>query len=140
MNFEAARPSLDRLTSLDRKIIEYKTRTVSEPIYEDELVKNMTMEICYEATNTNPNGIYIPIKVCLEGYNKYELCAYIDSGCSVYFEKRTLFPEFMWKRAKNPLQVRIADNSVMSYNEAIEGLSIELGGVQCIIPVLWAAD
>ena len=26
----------------------------------------------------------------------------------------------------------------MSHNEAIEGLSIELGGVQCIIPVLWA--
>jgi len=25
----------------------------------------------------------------------------------------------------------------MSYNEAIEELSIELGGVQCIIPVLW---
>jgi len=63
----------------------------------------MTTEICYEATNTNPSNIYIPINVCLEGYNKYELCAYIDSGCSVCFEKRTLFPEFMWKRAKNSL-------------------------------------
>ena len=28
----------------------------------------------------------------------------------------------------------------MSYNEAIEGLSIKLGGVQYIIPVLWATD
>ena len=28
----------------------------------------------------------------------------------------------------------------MSQNEAIEGLSIELGEVQCIIPVLWATD
>ena len=28
----------------------------------------------------------------------------------------------------------------MSHNEAIEGLSIELGGVQCVIPVLWAAN
>jgi len=46
-----------------------------------------TMEICYEATNTNPNSIYIPIKVCLEGYNKYELCAYIDSDCFVCFSK-----------------------------------------------------
>ena len=46
----------------------------------------------------------------------------------------------MWKKAKNPLQVRIADNSIMSYNEAIEGLSVELGGVQCIIPILWATD
>ena len=87
------------------------------------------MEIFYEATNTNPNSIYIPIKVCLEGYNKYELCAYIDSGCSVCFEKRSLFSEFMWKRAKNPLQVRIADNSIMSHNKTIEDLSIELGGV-----------
>ena len=69
--------------SLERKVIGYKTRTVSELIYDDELVKNMTMEICYEATNTNPNSIYIPINVCLEGYNKYELCAYINSGCSV---------------------------------------------------------
>ena len=56
------------------------------------------------------------------------------------FEKRALFPEFMWKRTKNPLQVRIADNSIMSHNEVIEGLPIELGGVQCIIPVLWATD
>ena len=135
MSFEAARPSLDRLTSLDRKVIGYKTKTVSESIYEDELVKNMTMEICYEVTNTNPNSIYIPIKICLEGYNKYELCAYINSS-SVCFEKRSLFPKFMWKRAKNSLQVRIADNSIMSHNEAIEELSIELGGVQCIILVL----
>jgi len=59
--------------SLDRKDIGYKNRTVSEPIYEDELVKNMTVEICYEVTYTNPNGIYISINVCLEGYNKYEL-------------------------------------------------------------------
>ena len=40
----------------------------------------------------------------------------------------------MWKKAKNPLQVRIADNSIMSHNEAIEGLNIEIGGVQCVIP------
>ena len=33
------------------------------------------------------------------------------------------------KKAKSPSQVRIADNSIMSHNEAIEGLSIELGGV-----------
>ena len=110
--------------SLDRKVIGYKTRTIREPINKDELVKNLTMEICYEATNTNPNSIYVPIKVCLEGYNKYELCAYIDSGCSIYFGKKSLFSEFMWKRAKNSLQVRIADNSIMSHNEAIEGVSI----------------
>ena len=71
MSLEAARPSIDRIRSQERKVIEYKTRTVSEPIYEDGLVKNMTMEICYEATNVNLNSIYIPIKVCLEGYNKY---------------------------------------------------------------------
>ena len=28
----------------------------------------------------------------------------------------------------------------MSHDEAIEGLSMELGGVQCIIPILWAID
>ena len=98
------------------------------------------MEICYEATNTNPNSNYIPIKISLEGYNLYELTAYIDSGCSVCFGKISLFPEFMWKKAKNHLQVRIADHSIMSYNEAIEGLNIEIGGVQCIIPVLWATN
>ena len=108
MSFESARHSVDRSMSLDRKVIGYKTRTVSEPIYEDELLKNLTMEICYEATKTNPNSIYIPIKICLEGYNAYELTAYIDSGCSVCFGKRSLFPEFMWKKAKNPLQVRLS--------------------------------
>ena len=87
------------------------------------------MEICYEVTNTNPNSIYIPINICLEGYTEYELCAYIDSGCFVWFGKGSLFSEFMWKKAKNSLQVRIADNSIMNYHEAVEGLPIELGGV-----------
>ena len=100
----------------------------------------MTMEICYEATNKNPNSSYIPINVCLETYNKYELCAYKGSGCSICLGKRSLFPEFIWKRGKCPSQVRMTNNSIMSHNEAIEGLSIELGGVQCITPVLWAAD
>ena len=85
MSFEPARHSVDR------KVIGYKTRTISEPIYEDELLKNLTMEICYEATKTNPNSIYIPIKICLEGYNQYKLTAYIDSGCSDCFGKRSLF-------------------------------------------------
>ena len=111
MSFEPIRHRVDRNVSLDRKIIGYKTRIVSEPIYEDELVKNMTMEICYEVTNTNPNSIYIPMNVCLEGYNKYELCAYIDSGCFVCFGKISIFIEFMRKSAKNYLQVRIANNS-----------------------------
>jgi len=35
----------------------------------------------------------------------------------------------MWKKAKNHLQARIADNSIMSQNEAIEGLNIDIGGV-----------
>ena len=46
----------------------------------------------------------------------------------------------MWKRAKNPLQVRLADSSIMSHNEAIERLSIELRALQCIAPVLRATD
>ena len=100
MNFEPARHSIDWSMSLATKVIRYKTWTVSEPIYEDQLVNNMTIEICYEATNTNSNSIYIPINVCLEGYNKYELCTYIDSVCSVCLGKRSLFSEFMWKRAK----------------------------------------
>jgi len=54
MSFEPARYIIDRSMSLDRKVIGYKTRTISEPIYEEELVKNLTIEICYEATNTNP--------------------------------------------------------------------------------------
>ena len=75
-------------------------QAISEPIYEDELPKNLTMKICYEATNTNPNSFYIPIKICLEGYKQYELTTYIYSGGSVYFGKRSLFLEFMWKKAK----------------------------------------
>ena len=54
-----------------------------------------------EVTNTNPNSVYIPINVCLEGYNKYELCAYIDSGCPVCFEKISLFPEFVEQSQKS---------------------------------------
>ena len=50
MSFEPARHSVDRSMSLDRKVIEYKIRTISEPIYEDELLKSLTVEICYEAT------------------------------------------------------------------------------------------
>jgi len=28
----------------------------------------------------------------------------------------------------------------MSHNEAIERLNIEIGGVQCVIPILWATN
>jgi len=119
MSFERARHSVDRSMSLHRKVSGYKTRTIIEPIYEDELLKNLTTEISYEATNTNPNNVYISIKICVEGYNQYELTAYIDSGCSVCFEKRSIFLKFLWKKAKNRLQVRIADNSIMGHDEAI---------------------
>jgi len=44
----------------------------------------------------------------------------------------------MWKKEKNSLQVRIADNGLMSHNETIEGLNIEIGEVQYVILVLWA--
>ena len=37
----------------------------------------------------------------------------------------------MWKKV---------NNSIMSHNEAIKGLSTELRGVQCIILVLWTTD
>ena len=94
------------------------------------------MEICYEVINTNRNDIYIQINACLKGYNKHELYARIDSGCAVYFGKRSLLLLFMWKKAKKSLKVRIANNGIMSLNEAIEELSIEIGGVQYIIPVL----
>ena len=47
MSFESTRHNIDRSMSLDRKVVRYKTRIVSEPIYEDELVKNIAIEICY---------------------------------------------------------------------------------------------
>ena len=56
ISFESVRPSVDQSMSLEKKVHGYKTRSISEPIHGDELVKNMTMEICYEATNTNPNS------------------------------------------------------------------------------------
>ena len=62
MSFEPVRHSVNRSMIPNRKVIGYKTRTISEPIYEDELLKNLTMKICYEATNTNLNSFYIPIK------------------------------------------------------------------------------
>jgi len=77
--------------SLGKKAIGYKTIIVNEPIYDDELVKNMTMKICYEVTNTNPTSVHIPINVCLEGYNRYELCADNYSDCSVCFGEKFLF-------------------------------------------------
>ena len=89
--------------SLDKKVIGKKMRTISEPICKVELVKNITIEICYKVTNTNSNSIYILINICLDGYTRNELCAYIGSSYSIYFGKRTLFSEFMWKKTKNPL-------------------------------------
>ena len=41
MSFEPARHGVDRSMSLDRKVIGCKTRTISEPIYEDELLKKI---------------------------------------------------------------------------------------------------
>ena len=91
MSFEPIRHSVDQSMSLDRKVIGYKTRNINELFYEYELLKNLTVEIYYEAINTNPNSIYIPIKICLEGCSQYELTGYIDSGCSIAFGKRSLF-------------------------------------------------
>jgi len=51
------------------------------------------MMICYEATNTNANSLYVPINICLEGYNQYKFSTYIYSGCSVYFGNRSPFSE-----------------------------------------------
>ena len=41
ISLEPARHSVDRSMSLDRKVIWYKTGTVSEPIYKDKLLKNL---------------------------------------------------------------------------------------------------
>jgi len=67
MSFEPIRHSIDRSMSLNRKVIGYKIRTIDELIYENELVKNLTMEICYEATHTNPNSILHSNKNTLRG-------------------------------------------------------------------------
>ena len=40
----------------------------------------------------------------------------------------------------NPIQVRIANNSIISHKETIEGLSIEIGRVKFIIPIIWIAN
>jgi len=39
MSFEPTRHSVDQSLTLDRKVIGYKTGTISEPIYEVELLK-----------------------------------------------------------------------------------------------------
>ena len=80
-------------------MIGYKTKTISEPVYNDE--ENVEIEVCLRVTN--PNSIYISISICLEGFNQYELCAFVDSGCTVCFGKKTLFPDFIWKTASKPI-------------------------------------
>lgn len=47
-----------------RKVIGYKTKTVSERVYGDKV--NMQMEAYNEISSTNPNNIYIPIDICIE--------------------------------------------------------------------------
>ena len=64
LSFETTRQSVDQSMSLGKEVSGYKIRTISEPIYEDELVRKLTMDICYEGTNTNPISIYIPINIC----------------------------------------------------------------------------
>ena len=44
------------------------------------------------------------------------------------------------EKAKNHLQVKMDDNSIIRHNEALGMLSIKIGGVQFITPVLWATD
>jgi len=44
------------------------------------------------------------------------------------------------KKVKNSLQVRIVDSNITSHNEAIKELNIEIGGVQCVIPILRATN
>ena len=60
MSFEAARPSIDRIMSLKRKVIRYKIRTASEPIYDDELIKNMTIETLQHAAQFETGSFRSP--------------------------------------------------------------------------------
>jgi len=58
---------------------------------------------------------------------------------SLLWEKNIISRIYV-EKAKNPLQVRIGNSSIMSHNEAIESLTIELEGIHCVIPVLWATN
>mgnify|MGYP000988156972 CR=1 FL=1 len=116
----------------ERKITGYRTVTTSVPVYEEE--ENLMIKIRDDNEEdyekyvrryhknkiqnnkvffTNENSIYIPVTVCLEDFNSYELYAYVDSGCSICFGKRTLFPNYMWKKQENPIKVTIANNENM---------------------------
>ena len=59
-SFEPVGNNVEWSNSLDIKVIEYEARTISDPIYEDELVKNIIIEIHHEVTNINSNRTYIP--------------------------------------------------------------------------------
>ena len=80
------------------------------------------------------------INICLEGFNRYELCAFVDTGCSVCFGKKALFPEFIWQKSRRPIQVRLVDDSIMVHSELASDVPIMIGGVQCVIPTLWATN
>jgi len=56
------RHSINRSISLDRKVIGYKLGQLVSQYMKINYLKTLTMEICYEATNTNPNSIYIQQK------------------------------------------------------------------------------
>lgn len=56
------------------------------------------------------------------------------------FWKKIIVSRIFVKKAKSPMQIRIANNSVLIHTEIIEELQIEIGGVQCFIPILWSTN
>lgn len=56
------------------------------------------------------------------------------------FWKRSLFPEFLWKKDKISMQVRITNKFAMMHTIIIEELPIEIGGVQYVILILLAIN
>ena len=112
MSFNSSRHSAYKNMSLDRKAIGYNMGTINEPIYENELVINVTMQICYEGTNPNPNSIYIPINICLENELVNANCVLSLILVVLSILEKDHFQNLCGKKVKNSLQVRTANNSV----------------------------
>ncbi|KAL2497820.1 orf y [Abeliophyllum distichum] len=77
---------------------------------------------------TNPNSIYIPIKLSFEGYRKYTIHAYVDTGVSVCTASKWIIPKQFWVQSEKTLNLKIADNSSVKTSKVVNNIKIGIIG------------
>ena len=86
---------------------------------------------------TNPNSTYIKIQFKFQGYRKYHLHGYIDTGASICVAHPQVLPPEKWSNTANTISVQIANTDVIKLNKVARNITVEISGEEFLIPTIY---